>query len=181
MGKVLSIISVSAAIACVCACNTNGCLDNQNSIPLAGFYSASTKQAVSISQMQIGGVDAPNDTLLLESGSASEIYLPFRATTDKTSFYFHLSQASPAEGAPAVTLSDTITFHYKTTPYFASSECGAMFRYEITDYSHTSLFIDSVAVTDSMITNVDIQRIQIYFRDSSPDSGNTANLPEADV
>ncbi|MDE7443572.1 MAG: hypothetical protein K2M65_05360 [Muribaculaceae bacterium] len=176
MGKILKGIFASTLLTALCACNTNGCLENQNSIPLAGFYSMRTKQAVTVSQMQIGGVSAPNDTLLLESGSASEIYLPFRANTGETSFYFRLTQTSSSntenDTPTVISVSDTITFHYKAYPYFASTDCGAMFRYEITDYAHTSLFIDSVAVTDSLITNVDIQRIHIYFRDDDNDAEN---------
>ncbi len=180
MGKILNVILSTLIVSCLCACNSNGCLDNQNSIPLAGFYSMSTKQPVTVSQMQIGGVGAPNDTLLLSSGSASEIYLPFRATTDETSFYFRLvPTATDGEDTKPEPIYDTITFKYKTTPYFASSECGAMFQYEITEYSHTSLFIDSVAVTDSLITNVDIQRIQIYFHDSSSDNDDSNGLSTA--
>ena len=48
-------------------------------------------------------------------------------------------------------------------PYFASEDCGAMYRYNITGVSHTSWLLDSVAVIDSAITNTDFQRIQLYY------------------
>lgn len=39
-----------------------------------------------------------------------------------------------------------------------------MFRYIITSYTYTKHLIDSVGLVDSVITNVDRERIRIYFR-----------------
>ena len=39
-----------------------------------------------------------------------------------------------------------------------------MYRYTITRLSYTQHLIDSVAVTDSLVTNTDIKRLKIYFR-----------------
>ena len=39
-----------------------------------------------------------------------------------------------------------------------------MFRYSISRISHTHNLIDSVALLDSTVTNLDLELIRIYFR-----------------
>lgn len=158
----------------VTACNTNGCLDNQSALPLAGMYSSATGQALSINNIEISGVGAPGDSVLLKNGtSVSEIYLPMRSTQQQTSWRFRYFQ----EGLEGI--EDIITFNYQSEPYFVSEECGAMYFYRITDYSYTTNVIDSVAVTDSLITNVESKRIQIYFRTQEPDDpSDTPDTPD---
>lgn len=143
-------------------CNTSGCTDNQSALPLAGFYSASTGSSITVSNLEIGGVDAPDDSLLYSTGTGlSEVYLPFRSTADETAYVIAYS---PDGGETRV--SDRITFGYTSEPYFASEECGAMFYYRIGRVDYTRNIIDSVAVTDSLITNSNVQQIKIYFRTS---------------
>lgn len=142
------------------SCSNVGCTENQNSIPLAGFYSMSTQEAVVPDSLAVGGVGAPSDTLLLGPNShASQVYLPFRATASETEFYFQYKQ----KALDYPWLVDTIRFTYTATPYFASEDCGAMYHYLITSFSYTTHLIDSVAVTDSLITNLDRETIRIYF------------------
>jgi len=143
------------------ACNTSGCTDNQSSLPLAGFYSASTGQAISVDGFDIAGVGAPHDSILYEQGAArSEIYLPFRSDAGSTAYTFTYHADS------ITTITDRIEFTYTSEPFFASEECGAMFTYRITGLTYTRNLIDSVAITDSLITNTNSQRIHIYFRTS---------------
>lgn len=159
----LSMVVAALLAAIAGGCSTDGCLNNQNSLPLAGFYSSATGSAVSIDSVDIGGVGAPDDSLLHHTGvTVSEIYLPFRSAKKVTSFYFHYTQYNISSDE----YNDTITFHYDSEPYFASEECGAMYRFRITDVVYTRHLIDSVGVTDSLITNIDFQRIKIFMRTS---------------
>lgn len=161
---IISLTLGLASAAALSSCNTTGCTDNQSSLPLAGFYSSQTKSAITLQDLDIGGVGAPDDSLLYASGTGlSQAYLPFRSTATSTAYCFHYTQ----EGLDDAAYNDTISFSYTSEPYFASEECGAMLRYKITKMSHTSHLIDSVIVADSLITNTDIERIRIYFRTSS--------------
>lgn len=127
-----------------------------------------TGSSISPDSIAVGGVGAPNDTLLLGPGSrVSQLYLPFRSTSPETEFYFRYKQ----QALDYDWLVDTIRFSYEATPYFASEDCGAMYHYLITSFSYTTHLIDSVAVTDSLITNIDRETIQIYFRTAQPDEG----------
>lgn len=167
-------IALIAFIAPVCAsimvltsgCNTSGCMENRSSVPLAGFYNASDGAAISLDSIEISGENAPGDSVLSPAGATvSKIYLPMRSTEDVTTWIF--AYRWKALDYPA--LNDTITFQYSTTPYFASEECGVIYKYRITALSHTSHLIDSVGISDSLITNTDIERIKIYFRTAGED------------
>lgn len=162
MGRLLTFIAAGILTgSALTGCNTSGCTDLQSSIPLAGFYSSASQQAISVNNLEIYGVGAPGDSILYSGGTAlREVYLPLRSDFASTSFCFHYTQ----EGLDDDALNDTITFHYTSEPYFASEECGAMYRYTITRLSYTQHLIDSVAVTDSLVTNTDIERLKIYFR-----------------
>lgn len=158
--RVAVAVCVVMAIAMLPGCNSSGCTDNKSSIPLAGFYSYETLAAISVNKISIGGVDAPDDSLIVNNSSASEVYLPFRAEYDETRFYIHYHQ----RGIDDPAYNDTLTFRYDRVPYFASEECGAMYKYEITDFTSTYHLIDSVALLDVVITNADREKIRIYFR-----------------
>lgn len=171
----LPLILILAAAAAACAvsgCSSSGCTDNQNPLPLAGFFSAETGNAISLSDVDIAGVDAPEDSVLYRSGTArNEVYLPFRANTDNTAWYFHYTQ----EGIDDLAYNDTIYFRYTSTPMFTTEDCGAMYRYTITSTRYTEHLIDSVAVTDPVITNIDMMRIKIFFRTQPAGSGEEEN------
>lgn len=165
--KRTSAIYLLAALAATAGCNTSGCLDNQSALPLAGFYSSSGSE-ISVRGLRISGVGAPNDSVVNDTAAAiSTVYLPMRSTTDNTAWCIHYKQ----EGIDDPAYNDTISFGYTSEPYFASEECGAMYYYRINSVRTTTHLIDSVVVTDSLITNVDVTRIRIYLRTSdNPDA-----------
>lgn len=152
-------------------CSTVGCLENQSSVPLAGFYSSTTLSSITVDSIWVYGVGARGDSMLNTSLQASTVYLPFRSDMPSTSFAFRYLQ----QGLDDTSLIDTITFEYNSLPRFVSEECGAMYFYEITQVSHTTHLIDSVAVTDSLINNYDTQRIEIFFRTAESDSCSSSN------
>lgn len=218
MGKILNILfAVGLVGSALAGCNNTGCVDNQSSIPLAGFYSYETLGAISLSNISVGGVDAPNDSLLLDHESVAEVYLPFRSLQDETVFFIRYEdtgepdpedpenpenpenpgdsgEENPGgdgnEGAgddgtgtepsavatgravsravPA--MADTLRFKYERIPYFVSEDCGAMYRYKVLEFEATHYMIDSIALLDSVITNVNRRTIQIYFRTQQPDN-----------
>lgn len=158
---------ILSAIAMLQACNSTGCIDNKSSLPLAGFYSYQTLQPITLTNISVGAVDAPNDSLLIEKGNASKIYLPFNIGQNSTKFFIRYLD----EALNDPRYFDTITFNYNRLPYFASEECGAMYQYEVLSFTHTSHILDSVAVPRTMINNVDKESIRLFFRtsDNNPD------------
>lgn len=165
---VSTLLIAVALLAAPTGCNTSSCTENQSSLPLAGFYDTAG-DAISVDSLQVSGVGAPADSALYDGKTIlSKIYLPFRSTTDVTSYcfrYMHEETDIPA-------LNDTITFGYTSKPYFTSEECGVSYIYTIDRLSYTTHIIDSVAITDSIISPLELERIKIFFRTSSGDSGN---------
>ena len=148
------------------SCNSEGCTDNHSALPLMGLYSAATEEAITLDSIAIGGVGAPADSLLVTPGTpATQVYLPFRYGTDITSFFIHY--AYPGQGIDRPELNDTITFHYTAEPFFASEECGAMFRYRVNAVEHTSHILEYIEITDSVVTNIERERFKLYFRTDS--------------
>lgn len=152
---------IAVGLLAVVGCSTGACYDNQSALPKAAFYIAKpdTIVAAAVSGMSVSGIGAPGDSLLLASDkSARWVYLPFRPNAGVTEFKF-------ASGLFA----DVVTFTYTTRPYFASEECGAMYVFDITDCTWRGTLIDSVAVTDSTVTNIDLERIKIIFHPTEED------------
>ena len=98
--------------------------------------------------------------LIAPDKPVGSVYLPMRSTKETTAWCFHYTQ----EGLDDPSLNDTISFRYTSEPFFASEECGAMYYYRITEMENTFHLVDSVVILDSLITNVDSTRIQIFFR-----------------
>lgn len=163
MGKISVVLALVVTLVALTlgSCNSAGCIDNQSSIPLVGFYSSSTQQGISVDSISIGGVGAIRDSMIIENGqNVSRVYLPFRSAYDNVSFYIRYEQKALRHDA----LNDTITFDYESIPYFVSEECGAMYYYQVKHIAYTRHVIDSVAMPDTLVTNTDVERIRIYFR-----------------
>lgn len=170
MGTLLKIIGAMAVAAwgftSLVSCNTSGCTDNRSAIPLAQFCSSSTLKDITLDSIEIHGVGAPGDSILVAAGqSVSSVYLPMRPEANSTTWC--LSYRWPDLDDPA--LNDTITFKYDAEPWFAPDDCGAMYRYRITGMSYTTHLVDSVAILDSLISNIDQTSVNIYFRTGEPD------------
>ena len=161
MGKILKIFF--AIIVCAIAlasCSNKECFDNQSTLPLAGFYSMQTKSQITVDSLTIYGIGAKGDANLLDNGRASSIYMPMPISGNSASFVFHYN----AKSLNYVELNDTLTINYNSYPKFVSNECGAIYNYDVKDFTCTNHLIDSVAIPTMEFNNIDIEVIQIYFR-----------------
>lgn len=182
--RLYSTVQTGVAVAAVAAlsltgggCQSSDCLDLRSAIPIAAFYVSGTEDEVALDSLSVGGVNAPNDSLLVKPGAfTSSTYLPLRSTIPATSFYIHYGY----KGLDSDADNDTITLTYESIPYFVSEECGAMYYYRITDIAYTRHLIDSIACRDSLVTNAEIERLAIYMRVSvAPDTPDTPDGPAA--
>lgn len=156
----LLIIAILTSLATGCA--NSECYDNQNSLPLAGFYSSEEfPVAISLDSISILGVGAPGDSILQDSvASLSQVYLPFRIDQNSTTY-----EIKYLAGLPGVyRMYDMITFNYDIIPMFVSSACGTVYYYKMTSIDYTKNFIDSVVCPKGEITNENIENLKIYFR-----------------
>ncbi|MBP2691403.1 MAG: hypothetical protein J6B44_06230 [Muribaculaceae bacterium] len=160
--KISVLIAASlVAVAAVSSCNTNGCTENRNAVPLAAFFDSANEEKIQLDSLDISGVDAPNDTVLSAAGERiSQVYLPMRPTHQSVKWCIAYKWRELDDPS----LNDTLTLVYTSRPYFASEECGVYYRYSITDMECTDHLIDWVEIVDSVITNIDKVYLNIYFR-----------------
>lgn len=157
------IMCAVAALVAATSCSTNGCLDNQSAVPRCGFYSSQSKKAVSLDSITVYAVGVPGDTMLVKCGSGvAQLYMPLDMSCDSTQYVLHYD----AELLRDERLNDTLTLRYERVPYFVSSECGAMYQFNVRGYAFTTNLMDSVVVTTTRFTNVDSETIQFYMRTS---------------
>lgn len=140
------------------ACSNDSCYDNGSSLPLVTFYLGDKQQT--INGLTIKGIGVPGDSLIADSSSLSEAYLPLRASATTTAFA--LSRWVISE-AGRVCIHDTLTFEYQPIEFFHSVECGAMFNFDIEQVCHTTHGIDSVILLNELITNAATPSLRIYF------------------
>lgn len=162
MGKILiySVLIALVAAGAVTSCNSGGCTELRSSVPRADFYSTAG-QSITIDSLGITGIGAPGDSVLYGPGKRlSTVTLPMPPLTNTVSWRFAYMQADLA----AFGVADTITMDFDRTPWFAGEECGAMYKYRILRLAYTTNIIDSVALVDSVVINVDTPTLNIYFR-----------------
>lgn len=138
---------------CVTSCNNDNCSGNGSGLPLAALMSGSSN--VTVNNLTVYGIGAPNDSAIIRNTSASQVYLPFRITAPSTKYVLDYNSDDIEN--------DTITFNYDIIPYFESRECGAMYNFNITSWEYTQNAIDSVTILNPRITNSDVVSINIYF------------------
>lgn len=157
MKRLFPILLLAVLLTNVVSCNDNSCYDNGSSLPLVRFYMSGSDKNISLSGVTLKGVGAPNDSALTDEKTLSEAFLPLRATMNTTQWVVEVAVTNGS------TVSDTITLDYKSTPYFASSECGAMFSFELNNVTTTHNVIDSVVIRQKNVTNVKTENLRIYF------------------
>jgi len=155
----IALIAITLSLA---ACSSDSCYDNGSSLPLATFHIDGRQQAVT--GLSIMGIGVPGDSLLADAKSISECYLPLRATTSSTSYALWRTVTSEGQ---TTTVRDTLTLDYRAVPVFHSVECGAMYDFDITGFTHTINGIDSVILLTTHITNSRTPAMRIYFSDLS--------------
>ena len=164
---IIAAIAICATLhLALVSCNTTGCTENRNAVPLAAFLSSTTDQAIGLDSIEITGIGQPNASVLSAPGSViSQVYLPMRPTPDNVAWCF----AYKWKYLDYEDLNDTITFSYTSLPFFASADCGAYYKYQITEMTYTDHLIHHVELIDSLITNIDKVYVNIYFRVQSDD------------
>lgn len=162
---ILFLIFIAFSFSCIISCGSDGCEDNKSSLPLAGFYSSQTKSAISIDSLTVYAIGMPGDTTIIDTATVAQVQMPFNLSDTITRFVFRYEQKDIA----AFGVTDTVTIAYKSTPFFHSSECGAFYIYDISEYSTSHNLIDSVRIPQTRIDNANRENIRIFFRTQEAD------------
>ena len=159
---IIVILSVLALTLGLGACSDDSCYDNGSSLPLATLHIGENQQTVT--GLSIMGIGAPGDSLLVDSSSIKEVYLPLRASVGSTSYA--LWRWVMIDTVKTM-LRDTITLDYEPVEYFHSIECGAMFNFDIKAVRTTHHGIDSVVLLTPQVTNSRTPALRIHFSQSA--------------
>ena len=154
-GKYCASLVVSLSVtAALVSCSNDNCMGNSSGIPLAAFLNEGAK--VTMQNLTVYGIGAPNDSAIIRNASAGQVYLPLRITAHSCQYVLDYNSDDVEN--------DTITFNYDIIPYFESRECGAMYNFKITSWEFTQNEIDSVTVLNQLITNSDVVTINIHIQ-----------------
>ena len=151
---VVGLAVMVVAAAAMVSCGNDNCMGNSSGIPLAAFLKGSSK--VTVNNLTVYGIDAPNDSAIIRTSNANQVYMPFRITATTCQYVLDYNSED--------VVNDTLTFNYDIIPYFESRECGAMYNFKITSWENTYNAIDSVTIPDPLITNSDVVKINIYMK-----------------
>ena len=163
MKKNLHLLCITFFIAIgLNSCGSSECFDNQNTLPLAGFYSMQTGKEIIVDSLTVYGAGAPGDSVLLDNGQVSSLYMPMPLSGSSASFVFHYNM----KALDFVEFNDTLTIDYECYPQFVSNECGAIYKYDVSDFRYTTHLIDSVAIPTMKFDNVDKVVIKVFYRTS---------------
>ncbi len=123
---------------------------------MEGTLLNSTTNATITSVVSVQGVGL--DSLFYEKTSLSKIILPL-SNKDTTSFLISFDSQT-----------DTVRFIHKSTLNYASMETGFYNEYKLlgVDFSHNR--IDSIQITDSLVTKTWHENIKLYIRPLSSGS-----------
>ena len=157
MSRLLPIVLIALALLGA-SCSDDSCSDNGSSLPLATFYVGNTQQT--ITGLTVMGIGVPGDSLLLDSASVKEAFLPLRASTTTTSFMLRHWRSNGSDWLP---VTDTLTLDYQPIEYFHSIECGAMYNFDVKRVGYTTHGIDSVILLNNLFTNSRTPALRIHF------------------
>ena len=112
---VAALAGITALMPALTGCNTAGCTDNHSALPMMGFYNMATQSPVILDSLELGGVGAPDDSLLIKSGSSVQwLYFPLRFDSEQTSFRFHYDYKE--QGLDKPELDDILTIRHISPP-----------------------------------------------------------------
>ena len=172
---ILFVVAFAAAAVFV-SCSDDTCYDQRSALPTARFYYKGGTTAVAVSGLTVGGIGAAGDSLIVDSTTVSEFYMPLAPHETECRYFLRFTIAQEgvdSETGETVTtyghLTDTLTVQYTAKPYFASRECGAMFYFDIANLTTTRHILDSVAVVTPTITNVSRENFRLFLPNDDND------------
>jgi len=115
--------------------------------------SKTTSPIISAYGLGVVGINGA-DSLLYDSVSTNEISVTF-SLNDSSAFVFTIDS-----------LTDTLTVYHTNTLIEESIESGFYYEYEITSINFTTNRIDSVAISDSTVTSVWNENLEIYINNN---------------
>lgn len=153
-------IAITLLIA-VYACNDSSfCLSNQHAVQ-ASFYAASSDgdKDTTLTGISVWGLE--NDSLLHDSTSVADMYLPSNLNFDSTQF---IILEEKLIGETILQQYDTLIFKYQRELEYVSGDCGMAFNLVLDTVIYTTNNIDSVRISYANVNyGENLENVKIYI------------------
>jgi hypothetical protein len=147
MKRLIYLIFVLIAVA---ACKEVFVPPPQSLLQASFLNSTSETETALTSTVTVHGIG--QDSLLYDNSSVAQISLPL---TSGDTIQYVISFDSSI---------DTVTFVHKTSQFYDSMETGFYYEYKLKSATSTHLRIDSLAISDSLVTTKWHENIKLYIR-----------------
>jgi len=139
--------------------STESCRENKVVTMQIGFYTKTqntatkiySKSTLNIDSIWVNGLEV--DSFLYRNKlSVKSVNVPLKNKVEQTDFIIRFNQTT-----------DTVSiFHQNNDQYYLSFECGCVVAHTIDEVITTGHFVDSVAIINREINNINAENIQIY-------------------
>ena len=160
MGKfirnILTGFSVVVISLLMVSCDDEGCIESVVSYA-AGSIDNSDAESATVNSFSVWQIGQEKDSAMLtNSTSLSGIEILLNPNDDYTALKFNFNMARD-------TISDTVTFYYKTRDYFLNIDCGSTTFFDIETILHTGHFITDTEIINPEVTNEKKINFKLYY------------------
>ncbi|MCU4174143.1 DUF6452 family protein [Carboxylicivirga sp. N1Y90] len=153
--------SIIFAFAAIYSCsNSSICLSNQHAVQTS-FMAAhvDSENDTTLNGITVHGLN--NDSLLHDSASVQEMYLPMDLNRDTTEF---IIQEELKVGEAIITTKDTLVFVYDKDLQYVSGDCGMTFNLILDTVIYTTNIVDSVRISYPNVNyGENLENVKIYI------------------
>jgi hypothetical protein len=138
------------------------CALDVTSLMNIGFYKMQDDEMKSLTMTNLLAQGNTVDSVISES-SVTKISLQLSNDADSSVYIFTMTISDTSIVDTVSTFTDTIKFNYTRQLFLLSYECGFMYNYTITDIQNTHNIIDTITITERLISTADAENLRILF------------------
>ncbi len=142
----------SGLILSFASCAPQGCFDQTESLVKADFYNNLNKRLQAPDSLTMYGLNMETNKIYDKNVEIQPAMIPLNTSADSCVIVIRINGTN-----------DTIKFRYNSYPHLISKECGYTFYHNIEKPVTTLHEIDSIKLTNNLITNINGENIIIYY------------------
>ncbi len=160
MGNFINKITIISLIALISSflisCDDEGCIESVVAYT-NGSLNVTTEDPIDINSYSVWGIGQERDSAMLRnSTNLTGIELLLNPNTDYTDLRFQFNM-------PNDTVTDTITFYYKSREYFLNIDCGCSAFFDIETIDFKGHFITDAEIINPEVTNEKKINFKLFY------------------
>jgi hypothetical protein len=145
------------------SCNKEDyCVLPVTSLMNIGFYKMQDDEMKSVTVKNLLARGNVVDSIISED-NAAKISLPLSNDADSSIYIFTMTLSDTGIVDTVSTFTDTIVFNYTRKLFLLSYDCGFMYNYTMVDIESTHNIINTISITERLISTADAENIRIRF------------------